>query len=69
MCIRDSSQTWFAVNIIVSRDTLYQAISELRAIGGSGVIVLPVTYIFDEEPPRYARLEKIIRDSKMNEVN
>ena len=67
--VKNDSQTWFAVNIIVSRDNLYQAISELRAIGGSGVIVLPVTYIFDEEPPRYTRLEKIIRDSKMKEVN
>ena len=67
--VKNDSQTWFAVNIIVSRDNLYQAISELRAIGGSGVIVLPVTYIFDEEPPRYTRLEKIIRDSKINEVN
>jgi ATP phosphoribosyltransferase len=26
---------------------------ELRAIGGSGIIVSPVTYIFEEEPPRY----------------
>jgi len=25
----------------------------LRFIGGSGIIVSPVTYIFEEEPPRY----------------
>lgn len=67
--VKNDSQTWFAVNIIVSRDNLYQAISELRAIGGSGVIVLPVTYIFDEEPPRYTRLEQLIRNSKKSEVN
>jgi ATP phosphoribosyltransferase len=29
------------------------AIAELRAIGGSGVIVSPITYIFEEEPERY----------------
>jgi len=25
-------------------------IQELRAIGGSGVVVTPVTYIFEEQP-------------------
>jgi len=37
----------------VRRDHLPQAISELRLIGGSGIIVSPITYIFEEEPPRY----------------
>lgn len=41
---------WFAAHIIVRRDQLVQAIAELRAIGGSGVVVTPVTYIFEEEP-------------------
>jgi ATP phosphoribosyltransferase len=54
--VRNDTRQWFAVNIIVSRSQLYQSINELRAIGGSGVVVLPVTYIFDEEPPRYTRL-------------
>jgi ATP phosphoribosyltransferase len=43
---------WHAVNIIVSKDCLTQTIAELRAIGGSGVVVSPVTYIFEEEPER-----------------
>jgi ATP phosphoribosyltransferase len=38
---------------VVRRDRLPQAITELRFIGGSGIIVSPVTYIFEEEPPRY----------------
>ena len=25
-------------------------------IGGSGVVVTPVTYIFEEEPPAYTRM-------------
>ena len=41
---------WSAVHIIVARDQLAAAISELRSIGGSGVVVTPVTYIFEEEP-------------------
>jgi ATP phosphoribosyltransferase len=51
--VRQQDPNWYAVNIIVCRSELFQAINELRAIGGSGVVVLPVTYIFDEEPPRY----------------
>jgi ATP phosphoribosyltransferase len=44
---------WFAVHIVVRRDLMFEAVTELRAIGGSGVVVAPVTYIFEEEPPRY----------------
>jgi len=50
---REQADNWFAVNVIVHRAELFKAVNELRAIGGSGVVVLPVTYIFEEEPPRY----------------
>jgi len=50
---RESNQGWHSVSIVVRRDHLPQAITELRSIGGSGIIVSPVTYIFEEEPPRY----------------
>lgn len=58
--VKGDPQQWFAVNIIVLKDQLYQAVSELRSIGGSGVIVLPVAFVFDEEPPRYRRLLDLI---------
>jgi ATP phosphoribosyltransferase len=44
---------WYDVHIIVRRDQLTQAIAELRAVGASGVVVTPVTYIFEEEPAAY----------------
>ncbi len=50
---RESNQGWHSVTVVVRRDHLPQAISELRLIGGSGIIVSPITYIFEEEPPRY----------------
>ena len=59
---RDKDPNWYAVHIIVSRSELFQTISELRSIGGSGVVVSPVTYIFEEEPPRYAAMLKAIAD-------
>jgi ATP phosphoribosyltransferase len=52
---RDGS-SWYAVNIVVRKDQLAQAITELRSVGGSGVIVTPVTYIFEEEPEEYKRM-------------
>ena len=50
---RESNQGWYSVSIVVGRSHLPQTITELRSIGGSGIIVSPVTYIFEEEPPRY----------------
>lgn len=49
-------ENWYAVNIVVGKNQLFPAIAELRAIGGSGVIVSPVTYIFEEEPERYQKM-------------
>ncbi len=53
---RESNQSWYSVTVVVRRDHLTQAIAELRGIGGSGIIVSPVTYIFEEEPPRYTAM-------------
>ncbi|HET9913779.1 MAG TPA: ATP phosphoribosyltransferase [Anaerolineales bacterium] len=51
--VRAGGQKWYSVSVVVRRDNLPQAVTELRLIGGSGIIVSPVTYIFEEEPPRY----------------
>ena len=50
--VRDENPNWYAVHIVVHRSDLFRAVAELRAIGGSGVVVTPVTYIFEEEPTR-----------------
>lgn len=54
--VKDQESCWYSVTVVVRRDQLTQAIGELRAIGGSGIIVTPVTYIFEEEPPRYTAM-------------
>jgi ATP phosphoribosyltransferase len=55
--LREPSETnWYAISIVVRKDRLHQSIEQLRAIGGSGVLVLPVTYIFEEEPLRWRNL-------------
>jgi len=50
---REKNQNWHSISVVIRRDHIPQAITELRSIGGSGIIVTPVTYIFEEEPPRY----------------
>jgi ATP phosphoribosyltransferase len=54
--VRDGGLNWYSATVVVRRDRLPQAITELRFIGGSGIIVSPVTYIFEEEPPRYTAM-------------
>jgi len=58
--VQDGNPNWFAINIVVRRAHLHRAIAELREIGGSGVIVSPVTYIFEEEPARVRALAEIL---------
>lgn len=59
--VRDAVSKWYSVTVVVQRDRLPQAISELRSTGGSGIIVSPVTYIFEEEPPRYKAMLEALR--------
>ena len=59
--VRDEESRWYSVTVVVRRDRLPQAITELRSIGGSGIIVSPVTYIFEEEPPRYKAMLAALR--------
>jgi ATP phosphoribosyltransferase len=60
--VRDGDPNWYDVHIVVRRDRLYAAITELRNIGGSGVVVSPVAYIFEEEPPRYRAMLEALKE-------
>lgn len=48
--ITQENDEWCAVHLVVKKSQLHQAIQEIRQVGGSGVVVSPVTYIFEEEP-------------------
>ena len=47
---------FFATVICVPKKELYPAVKKLRKVGGSGVLVQPMTYIFDQEPARWRQL-------------
>jgi len=58
--ITHKGENWYAAHLIVAKSKLAEAIKELRSIGGSGVVVTPVNYIFEEEPESYRiLLEKL----------
>jgi ATP phosphoribosyltransferase len=60
--VSHGSDPWYAVNLIVRRSELTDAIQQLRGIGGSGVVVSPVTYIFEEQPDRVRALRELVKD-------
>ena len=62
--VRQDQGGWYAANLIVPRSQLFETIQDLRRAGGSGVVVLPVSYIFDEEPPRYKAMLEALKDHK-----
>ena len=53
-----SEDQWYAVALVVKTSVLLDAISHLRAVGGAGLTVVPVAYVFDVESLSYARLEQ-----------
>ncbi|KAL8540727.1 hypothetical protein ACS0TY_002089 [Phlomoides rotata] len=57
-CKRDGKVVadFFAIVICVPKKALYKSVQQLRMIGGSGVLISPLTYIFDEETPRWRQL-------------
>ncbi|XP_024190416.1 ATP phosphoribosyltransferase 2, chloroplastic [Rosa chinensis] len=57
-CKRDGQikADYYAIVIRVPKKALYKSVQQLRAIGGCGVLYSTLTYIFDEETPRWREL-------------
>ena len=55
---QDAEEGMYAIGIVIPKRILYRAVQELRSIGGSGVCVLPVTYVFELESQRWKRVEE-----------
>jgi ATP phosphoribosyltransferase len=65
-----SHQGFWAAVICVPKKRLYASVKTLQKLGGSGVLVQPMTYIFDEEPARWGRLiaELGLTEEKANQL-
>ncbi|KAI5555051.1 hypothetical protein POPTR_019G057200v4 [Populus trichocarpa] len=57
-CKRDGEvvSDFYAIVICVPKKALYESVQQLREIGGSGVLISPLTYIFEEVTPRWQEL-------------
>lgn len=62
----DSDEGMYAISIVVPKDGLYSAIQQLRSVGGSGVTVLPVSFIF---PQSCTRWDTLVRTLGLAHVN
>lgn len=51
---------WFAATIIVGANALQEAVDHMRAVGGSGISVVPVRYLFAERSHQYAAALNIL---------
>ncbi|GKB93493.1 ATP phosphoribosyltransferase, catalytic domain-containing protein [Tanacetum coccineum] len=47
---------YYAIVICVPEKELYKSVQQLRAIGGSGILVSPLTFTFEEETSRWREL-------------
>jgi ATP phosphoribosyltransferase len=64
MITREENGYWWAINLVTNAHRLYSVIQQIRAVGGSGVVVTPVTYIFEETPERYQRLLSALESAR-----
>jgi ATP phosphoribosyltransferase len=55
-------ESFYAIHVVVKKEELHKAIGEIREIGGSGVVVTPVNYIFEEEPHEIINMLKALED-------
>ena len=59
-----SDDNFFAIHIVVKKEELHKAIGELRGIGGSGVVVTPVNFIFEEQPQEIINMMTALEKNK-----
>jgi ATP phosphoribosyltransferase len=52
----DFDSGMYAISIVLPKKKIYSAVQQLRKVGGSGVTVLPVTYVFEEDSMRWLSL-------------
>jgi len=57
-----NKEDFYAIHVVVRKKELHKAIREIREIGGSGVVVSPVSYIFEEEPNELTRMKMSLED-------
>ena len=53
-----STGSWYSVSLIVRSDQMLRVVDHLRAIGSTGIVVLPVHYVFGDRSDAFSRLQE-----------
>ncbi len=61
--LTQGGEPFYSIHVIVDKVDLHKAVRELRSIGGSGVIVSPVNYIFEEEPQELSEMMAALEEA------
>ena len=53
---KDYSGSWFSVSVVVVSERVLPAVTHLRKLGSTGIVVLPLQYAFGEQSEAFVRL-------------
>lgn len=56
-----SAAGWYSVSVVVPSDRTVQAVEHLRTLGSTGIIVLPLQYVFGDQSDSFAQLRARLR--------
>ncbi len=54
---QEDTASWYSVSLIVRSDQMLRVVDHLRAIGSTGIVVLPVHYVFGDRSDAFTRLQ------------
>jgi ATP phosphoribosyltransferase len=56
------TSSWYSVSIVVHSDRTLRAVEHLRSIGSTGIVVLPLHYVFGDRSDTFSRLQARLTD-------
>jgi ATP phosphoribosyltransferase len=59
--IADMTAGWFSVSIVVQSDRTLRTVEHLRGLGSTGIVVLPLHYVFADRAESFAQLQARLR--------
>jgi ATP phosphoribosyltransferase len=54
--IPDDSQGWYMVTVVVAQERMLELTDHLRGLGGAGIAIVQVQYVFEAHSDTYERL-------------
>jgi ATP phosphoribosyltransferase len=58
------TSSWYSVSIVVHNDRMLAAVDHLRSLGSTGIVVLPLHYVFGDRSNMFSRLQAKLADDE-----